>query len=48
MTLDSAYKASNTLFYFKQVVTQPARLAGTALLVKRPWIRGVATPSLDL
>ncbi|MGL4476413.1 MAG: DUF1329 domain-containing protein [Shewanella sp.] len=25
---------SNTLFYFKQVVTQPARLAGTALLVK--------------
>ncbi|WP_299495162.1 DUF1329 domain-containing protein [uncultured Shewanella sp.] len=24
----------NTLFYFKQVVTQPARLAGTALLVK--------------
>ena len=27
-------KANNTLFYFKQVVTQPARLAGTALLVK--------------
>ncbi|MCF1427221.1 MAG: DUF1329 domain-containing protein [Shewanella sp.] len=24
----------NTLFYFKQVVSQPARLAGTALLVK--------------
>lgn len=33
MTLDQL-KASNTLFYFKQVVTQPARLAGTALLVK--------------
>ncbi|MGI2121426.1 DUF1329 domain-containing protein [Shewanella baltica] len=33
MTLD-LLKASNTLFYFKQVVTQPARLAGTALLVK--------------
>jgi hypothetical protein len=27
-------KETNTLFYFKQVVTQPARLAGTALLVK--------------
>lgn len=25
---------NNTLFYFKQVVSQPARLAGTALLVK--------------
>lgn len=33
MTLDKL-AASNTLFYFKQVVTQPARLAGTALLVK--------------
>ncbi|ABO23672.1 DUF1329 domain-containing protein [Shewanella loihica] len=33
MTLDKL-KESNTLFYFKQVVTQPARLAGTALLVK--------------
>lgn len=33
ITLDQL-KASNTLFYFKQVVTQPARLAGTALLVK--------------
>ncbi|MCE9678859.1 DUF1329 domain-containing protein [Shewanella sp. AS1] len=33
MTLDKL-KAENTLFYFKQVVTQPARLAGTALLVK--------------
>ncbi|WP_394132001.1 DUF1329 domain-containing protein [Shewanella maritima] len=27
-------KETNTLFFFKQVVTQPARLAGTALLVK--------------
>jgi len=27
-------KKSNTIFHFKQVVTQPARLAGTALLVK--------------
>ncbi|MEC4724324.1 DUF1329 domain-containing protein [Shewanella sp. D64] len=33
MTLDQL-NATNTLFYFKQVVTQPARLAGTALLVK--------------
>ncbi|MBR9727857.1 DUF1329 domain-containing protein [Shewanella intestini] len=33
ITLDKL-KDSNTLFYFKQVVTQPARLAGTALLVK--------------
>ena len=33
MTLDKL-RESNTLFYFKQVVTQPARLAGTALLVK--------------
>ncbi|ABV37088.1 protein of unknown function DUF1329 [Shewanella sediminis HAW-EB3] len=33
ITLDKL-NASNTLFYFKQVVTQPARLAGTALLVK--------------
>lgn len=33
ITLDQL-SASNTLFYFKQVVTQPARLAGTALLVK--------------
>ncbi|MEI6858198.1 MAG: DUF1329 domain-containing protein [Shewanella sp.] len=33
MTLEKL-AASNTLFYFKQVVTQPARLAGTALLVK--------------
>lgn len=33
MTLDKL-KESNTLFYFKQVVTQPARHAGTALLVK--------------
>ncbi|GGI73034.1 hypothetical protein GCM10007978_08490 [Shewanella hanedai] len=33
MTLDKL-NATNTLFYFKQVVTQPARLAGTALLVK--------------
>ncbi|GGI88630.1 DUF1329 domain-containing protein [Shewanella gelidii] len=27
-------KSSNTLFYFKQLVSQPARLAGTAVLVK--------------
>ncbi|QBF84578.1 DUF1329 domain-containing protein [Shewanella maritima] len=27
-------KETNTLFFFKQIVTQPARLAGTALLVK--------------
>ncbi|MCL1114735.1 MULTISPECIES: DUF1329 domain-containing protein [Shewanella] len=33
ITLDKL-KETNTLFYFKQVVTQPARLAGTALLVK--------------
>ncbi|ACJ29540.1 Conserved hypothetical protein [Shewanella piezotolerans WP3] len=33
MTLDKLAK-ENTLFFFKQVVTQPARLAGTALLVK--------------
>ncbi|GGP73988.1 DUF1329 domain-containing protein [Shewanella ulleungensis] len=33
VTLDKL-KETNTLFYFKQVVTQPARLAGTALLVK--------------
>ncbi|ABV87261.1 DUF1329 domain-containing protein [Shewanella pealeana] len=33
MTLDKLSK-DNTLFFFKQVVTQPARLAGTALLVK--------------
>lgn len=33
ITLDKL-NATNTLFYFKQVVTQPARLAGTALLVK--------------
>ncbi|MCL1078488.1 DUF1329 domain-containing protein [Parashewanella spongiae] len=33
MTLDKLQK-DNTLFFFKQVVTQPARLAGTALLVK--------------
>lgn len=33
MTLDKL-KDENTLFFFKQVVTQPARLAGTALLVK--------------
>ncbi|QSX28608.1 DUF1329 domain-containing protein [Shewanella cyperi] len=33
MTADKL-KASNTLALFKQVVTQPARLAGTALLVK--------------
>ncbi len=33
ITLDKLNE-SNTLFYFKQVVTQPARLAGTALLVK--------------
>jgi hypothetical protein len=33
ITLDKL-KETNTLFFFKQVVTQPARLAGTALLVK--------------
>ena len=33
ITLDSL-NDNNTLFFFKQVVTQPARLAGTALLVK--------------
>ncbi|MBQ4891000.1 DUF1329 domain-containing protein [Shewanella sp. MMG014] len=33
VTLDQL-KESNTLFFFKQVVRQPARLAGTALLVK--------------
>jgi hypothetical protein len=33
ITLDKL-KETNTLFYFKQVVTQPARLAGTALLIK--------------
>ncbi|WP_394205815.1 DUF1329 domain-containing protein [Shewanella waksmanii] len=33
ITLDKL-NSTNTLFYFKQVVTQPARLAGTALLVK--------------
>ncbi len=32
-------KANNTLFYFKQVVTQPARLAGTASWLKKPWIK---------
>ncbi len=33
ITLDKL-NDNNTLFFFKQVVTQPARLAGTALLVK--------------